>query len=163
MEALKVGATKFFDQIQATNTIIFGGSLIVSNVGVTAFAAGDNFKLFSATAYAGSFATLNLPPLNPGLGWTNKLSVDGSIEVISVPISQPKFSNISLSGTNVILSGTNGTTGQNYAVLTATNVATPLSNWVSLVTNQFGTGGSFSFTNPIAPGIPQRFFRIRTP
>jgi hypothetical protein len=163
METFKSGATKLNDRIQVTAPLIYGGSLIVSNVGIASFAAGDNFKLFNATAYAGSFTSLNLPPLNPGLGWTNKLPEDGSIEVISVPISQPKIGSITVSGANVIISGTNGIAGQNYAVLTATNVALPLSNWLSLVTNQFGAGGSFFFTNPIAPGELQRYFRIRTP
>src|SRR5439155_25154945 len=109
----------------------------------------------------GSFASLTLPPPGAGLGWTNKLTVDGSIEVVSVP--QPGFSSITVSGTNVVISGTNGSVGANYTVLTATNVALPSSNWVSIVTNQFGAGGGFSFTNPIAPGDRQRFFRIRTP
>jgi len=40
------------------------------------------------------------------------------------------FSSIKLSGTNVILSGTGGTPNAPYAVLTATNVTTPLSNWL---------------------------------
>jgi hypothetical protein len=48
-------------------------------------------------------------------------------------------------------------------VLTATNLATPKSNWLSLVTNQFGAGGGFAFTNAITPGELQRYFRIRTP
>jgi len=68
-----------------------------------------------------------------------------------------------VSGTNVVLSGTNGTAGANYAVLTETNVTLPASNWLSLVTNQFGAGGSFAFTNGIAPGELQRYFRLRTP
>ena len=50
-----------------------------------------------------------------------------------------------------------------YAVLTATNINIPLSNWVSIKTNQFGSAGEFSFTNGIPPGEPQRYFRIRTP
>jgi hypothetical protein len=87
--------------------------------------------------------------------------VDGSIEV--VPVSQPKFSNIHVSGTNVILSGSNGPPNAPYTVLSATNVALPLSNWVSLATNQFDSSGNFSFTNPVASGELQRYFRIRTP
>jgi len=84
--------------------------------------------------------------------------VDGSIEVAA----GPSFTNISLSGTNLILAGTGGTSNAPYTVLTATNVALPLSNWVSLVTNQFGAGGEFSFTNGILDEL-QRYFRIRTP
>ena len=117
--------------------------------------------MFSATSFAGSFSSVTLPTLNTGLGWTNKLLVDGSIEVLGV--AQPKCSSISVSGTNVIFSGSNGIPGANYAVLTATNVATPASNWVSIVTNQFDAAGGFSFSNGITPGERQRCFRIRTP
>ena len=144
-----------------TGTLNYGGALTVTNIGPDALAAGDNFKLFSAGTFAGSFTPLSLPPLGPGLGWTNKLVVDGSIEVVAAP--QPKFASITVSGTNVIFTGTGGPPNAPYAVLTVTNVALPLSNWVSIVTNQFGSGGEFSFTNPIAPGELQRYFRIRTP
>ena len=43
--------------------------------------AGDNFNLFSK-AGTGSFANLALPALSAGLGWTNRLAVNGSIAVI---------------------------------------------------------------------------------
>ncbi len=91
----------------------------------------------------------------------NKLLVDGSIEVVVG--GQPGFASISRSGTNLIFTGTGGTPNAPYAVLTSTNVALPLSNWVSIATNQFDSGGSFSFTNGIAPGEPKRFYRIRVP
>jgi fibronectin-binding autotransporter adhesin len=161
MEISKNGATLTNDQIQVTAPLTYGGSLVVSNLGPTALATGDNFKLFSAGTFAGSFASLTLPPLNPGLGWTNKLLVDGSLEVVG--FSQPKFASITVSGTNVIISGTGGPANALYAVLTATNVTLPLSSWVSIVTNQFAAGGGFSFTNGIPPGERQRYFRIRTP
>jgi len=77
--------------------------------------------------------------------------------------TQPGFTSITVSGTNVIITGTNGPPTASYAVLTATNVALPLSNWVSIATNQFGAGGNFSFTNGIAPGERQRYLRLRTP
>jgi hypothetical protein len=124
---------------------------------------GNRFVLFNAASYAGSHSSTNLPPLGSGLVWTNKLLVDGSIEVIAASVSQPAFSSISQSGTNLIFSGTNGPPGANYAVLTATNVTLPASNWVSLLTNQFGAGGQFVFTNGINPANPQRYFRLRTP
>jgi T5SS/PEP-CTERM-associated repeat protein len=149
------------DQLHVAGPLNYGGSLTISNLGPNELAAGDRFRLFTATTYAGDFAYITFPPLPPALSWTNKLLVDGSIEVIAV--SQPTFTGISVSGTNVILAGTNGTAGRNYAVLTATNVATAATNWQIFVTNQFGPGGGFLFTNPIAPDEPQRYFRIRTP
>jgi hypothetical protein len=151
------------DQIQTPFTFNYGGSITVTQlpaVLVGTLTLGDRFQLFSASAYGGAFSTLTLPPLTSGLEWTNKLLVDGSIEVVAAP---PKFAGITVSGTNVVLTGTNGTPGANYAILTATNVALPLSNWLSIVTNQFGAGGGFSFTNGILPAEPQRYFRFRTP
>jgi len=86
---------------------------------------------------------------------------DGSLEVVG--LSQPKIASITVSGTNIIVSGSNGPPNAFYAVLASTNVTLPLSNWVSLVTNQFDSSGNFSFTNAVLPGEPQRYFRIRTP
>jgi hypothetical protein len=55
------------------------------------------------------------------------------------------------------------TPGASCAARAATQVALPLSNWASLATNPFGASGAFSFTNRVAPGDRQRFFRLRTP
>jgi len=161
MEISRNGAVLTNDQLQVAGTLTYGGSLIVSNLGPSALAIGDRFPLFSANSYTGTFPVLSLPSLPAGLTWMNKLLVDGSIEVVSMP--QPKFASISVSGTNVILSGTNGIASANYAVLTATNVALSLNNWQSIATNQFDSSGNFSFTNAVSPGELQRFFRLRTP
>jgi len=159
MEISKNGATLTNDQIQVLAPLTYGGSLVLSNLGSTALAIADRFPLFSANSYAGGFTNIVLPALAAGLGWTNKLLVDGSIEVIAGPI----FTSITLSGTNVIMSGSNGPPNAPYAVLTATNVTTPLSNWVSLDTNQFDTSGNFIFTNAISPAFPRRFFILQVP
>ena len=46
-------------------------------------ALGNTFTLFSASLYAGSFSTINLPTLPAGLSWnTSKLVVNGSISVV---------------------------------------------------------------------------------
>jgi len=161
MEISKNGATLTNDQIQVAVALTYGGTLAVTNLGPTALVAGNGFQLFSATSYSGSFSAISVPPLGPGLTWTNKLNVDGSIQVIGT--AQPVFASTTLSGTNLVITGTNGTPGTNYTVLTTTNLTIPLSNWVSILTNQFSPTGAFSFTNAIAPGEPQRYFRIRTP
>ena len=86
MEISKNGETLTNDQIQAiTGTLTYGGTLVVTNLGPTTLATGDRFPLFSATNYAGSFSSISLPPLAAGLDWTNKLLVDGSIEVFTLP------------------------------------------------------------------------------
>jgi len=82
MEISKNGSVFTNDQIQLAANLIYGGTLTVSNAGPDALTVGNRFPLFSAGSYSGSFSTLILPPLSPGLVWTNKLLVDGSIEVI---------------------------------------------------------------------------------
>jgi autotransporter-associated beta strand protein len=76
------------DQI-ACSAIAYGGTLTVTtNAGDGPFLAGDVFRLFKANSsanYSGSFSATNLPALSQGLGWSNSLAIDGSIEVISVP------------------------------------------------------------------------------
>ncbi len=161
MEISKTGATITNDQIAVVGPLTYGGSLVVSNLGPSALAAGDRFPLFSASNYAGGFTNIFLPPLAAGLDWTNKLLVDGSIEVVALPM--PRFTGITLSGTNLLLTGAGGTSNAPYAVLTATNVAVPLSNWVSIATNQYDSGGAFSFTIAIDLGELQRYFRLRAP
>jgi hypothetical protein len=47
-------------------------------------------------------------------------------------------------------------------VLTSTNLATPLTNWMVLSTNQFDASGNFSTTNPISTAMPQLFYIIES-
>jgi hypothetical protein len=68
-----------------------------------------------------------------------------------------------LSGGNLIFSGTNGTIGGTYYVLTATDVATPLSSWTPFLTNTFGPSGAFSVTNAISLATPRRFYVLKLP
>jgi fibronectin type 3 domain-containing protein len=81
----------------------------------------------------------------------------------TVPAKPPTFGTISLSGTNLIVNGTNGTAGMNCLVLMSSNLASPLANWTVLATNIFGPGGGFNFTNPLNPASPQQFYRLKLP
>ncbi len=68
--------------ITAVTTLTEGGTLTVNNAG-PALQIGDSFQLFNAASYTGSFATLNLPALNNGMGWSNNLAVNGSLVVVT--------------------------------------------------------------------------------
>jgi T5SS/PEP-CTERM-associated repeat protein len=95
MEISKNGAALTNDQVQVIiGTLTYGGALVVSNLGPTALATGDRFQLFNATNYAGSFSSTSLPPLAAGLDWTNKLLVDGSIEVITPTPAERFWTNL---------------------------------------------------------------------
>jgi hypothetical protein len=70
---------------------------------------------------------------------------------------------ISRAGTNVIIFGMGGLSGEKYAILTATNPALPMSQWTPLTTNLFDSGGNFSYTNAIKINLPVQLFRTVLP
>ena len=66
-------------------------------------------------------------------------------------------------GGNLVLSGAGGITNTSFILLSSTNVAAPLANWIPIVTNSFDANGNFDFTNPLPPGSPQTFYRLELP
>lgn len=60
---------------------------------------------------------------------------------------------------NVVLSGTGGTPGHGYAVLSTTNLNPAV--WTPVVTNAFDGSGNFSYTNAVSLGTPKLFLRIQ--
>jgi hypothetical protein len=65
-------------------------------------------------------------------------------------------------GSNLVLSGV-GHPGGRYRVLVSTNLALPTVNWTRIATNSFDPlTAQFSFTNTIAPGNPQLFYRLQS-
>jgi autotransporter-associated beta strand protein len=86
MELAKTGTTLSNDKILGLTTVTYGGTLDVGFNGPAALAAGDSFQLFSATSRVGSFGTIDLPLLDPGLVWnTANLATTGSIVVRALP------------------------------------------------------------------------------
>ena len=83
--------------------------------------------------------------------------------VVAAPGGDPQFGSATLSGGDLIFSGTGGAANGDYVVLSSTNVAAPLLNWLPISSNLFNAGGNFLFTNGIAPDELQRYFRLRTP
>jgi autotransporter-associated beta strand protein len=153
MEINKTGPTLTSDLAIAAGTLTYGGSLTVTNTGA-ALAAGDNFKLFAASAIAGAFTSLNLPPLDAGLFWkTTSLAVDGTIQVMPTPTIQAW----SFDGTTFTLQFPSAV-GLNYIVQRATNLDAPVI-WTSLSTNA-GTGGILTIPAP-ATSSQQQFYRLQ--
>lgn len=84
--------------------------------------------------------------------------------VVSNPTTNANITHVSLSGTNLIIQGTNNNvpnTSFHYAVLVSTNIATPLTNWTILSTNPFNADGTFDYTNPVVPGMPRQFIDVQ--
>jgi len=161
MELAKAGAVLTNDVLNVTGTLTCGGTLVVTHTG-TALVANDSFRLFTAGTSTGSFASYSLPPLASSLAWdTSTVNTDGWLRVVSNSI--PVFGSVSLLDGALVISGSGGTPGATYQVLTVTNVALPIPQWLPVATNVFDSGGNFTFTNAISPDHQQQFFRLNVP
>jgi autotransporter-associated beta strand protein len=123
-------------QLVATS-IIAGGSLIVTNLGPDLI-TGSSYKLFSVPV-TGSFATVELPLKNATGSityiWTNKLAIDGSIQLLA------GASPVNTAPTNLFSSFSNGVlalswpadhTGWRLQVQTNTTGTGLGTNWVTV-------------------------------
>ena len=83
---------------------------------------------------------------------------------LAAPVSVPPGLNpVRVSGGNLILTGTNGTPNAGYTLLTATNVTTPIVNWVTNTTGTLDGTGAFSNAIPVDVTERTRFFQLRMP
>jgi autotransporter-associated beta strand protein len=149
------------DRVVGLTNVTVGGTLVINNIGNT-MAAGDSIQLFSATNYSGNFSTIVPSTPGPGLAWsTGTFHTDGTLRVVST--AGPHIATVSISGTNIVLSGTGGTANSGYSVLSQTNLLKPLNTWILAGTNVFDGSGNFKFTNGITAGTPASFYLIRVP
>ncbi|HSU57200.1 MAG TPA: autotransporter-associated beta strand repeat-containing protein, partial [Candidatus Dormibacteraeota bacterium] len=149
------------DFLRCNGSITYGGTLNLVNLG-DPLATGATFKLYNAASYSGSFTSIIPSVPGPNQTWDlSALNSSGTIKVAG--ILQPRFAGISVTGTNLIMSGSNGTAFNNYYVLASTNVTLPRGTWPRIATNSFDAAGNFRFTNAIIPTIPQRFYQIQLP
>jgi hypothetical protein len=159
---MKISAANGNDQICAA-AITYGGTLVVTNFS-SSITNGQSFQLFVATnGYSGTFSGGVTLPSATGLTWTNTLATDGRITagVFTGPPPQPVITLISLSGTSLVIRGTNGSASATYYVLNSTNVTLPLSQWTPILTNTFHGEGNFNATNTVDPNAPQNFYILK--
>ncbi len=72
---------------------------------------------------------------------------------------QPRFTGISVNGTTLNISATNGVSGGPFVLLGSTDLTLPVNLWTPLLTNTFNGSGAFSLsTNVVNPAVPQAFF-----
>ena len=107
MEIGKNGAALAGDLINGISTLTCGGTLVVTNLGPSALAAGDTFTFFSASGFTGAFNSIALPVLSSGLAWNiTNVNVNGSATVITVgsgsPPPVPAGVTVSVGGVNQI-------------------------------------------------------------
>jgi hypothetical protein len=102
-------------------------------------------------------------------GYTGTLQTNAAYTAVQLRITAAPFSttgttitSVTQSGTNIVITGTNGLANGVYYVLSSTNVALPLANWTAIATNSFDGSGNFSATLPISASDKQRFYVIKS-
>ncbi len=148
--------------VSGTINNIGSGTVNVSNLG-GALSVGDSFKLFNQAVINGGALSVT----GGGVTWTNKLAVDGSIQVLStggnVPPSFPPGSVAILPSGNISLTAT-GALGTSYRLWATTNVAlTPVTNTWTLLNIGTITVSPFTINDLGATNFPQRFYLFSTP
>jgi hypothetical protein len=114
-----------------------------------------------------SFAALNSAyPTKFPAAWARQTGStfstgSGQIIVGNAPPPPPRISNISLTGTALSLSVTNGAAGGPWILLQSTNVALPLSQWQTNITGTFDGSGNLSTNLPNTATNLQEFYRFK--
>ncbi len=141
--------------IAVGGNVTYGGVLKIVTSG--AFAAGQSFTLFSGT---GATNTGNFEVILGDAGNGNHfVFTNGVLSVIGTIPSRPIITGISLSGTTLTISATNGAAGGQYVLLGSTNLVLPLNQWTPLLTNSFDNNGNLNLsTNILNLALPQEFY-----
>ena len=146
-----------------------GAQIAINSAGSLANA---DYVLIKVTGASGSISgSFNTTPVwigtTPANASAYSIITSGNqvlLHYATAPVSRPVITSLSLSGNNLVLSGTNGA-ATTYYLLSSTNLLLPLSQWTSVATNTLGASGNFSLTatNVVTPGAAQRFYLLETP
>ena len=117
---------------------------------------------------AGGEVGVFLTAIDPGIGFTvdsrsfATTNARPFLEISAAP--RPGITGISLSGTNILFTATNGAAGGIYYLLGSTNLSSPLNQWTPIATNVLSANGNFSIiaTNAVLENLPQQFFILQT-
>lgn len=106
---------------------------------------GTSFRALSANAFGATSGTA------------------ASVTIVEIVFTPTITQTIARTGNQVIINGAGDVAGATYRILTATNVALPLVQWMPIVTNQFSASGGFGYTNVIPPNLRAQYFRVILP
>jgi len=146
------------DQIQGLTSVSYGGALVVTNSSGSPLVVGHTYTLFSsAAAGTGNFSSVTILPA--GAGTFNPAT--GVLTITSATAFT--FSSLRAVGGNLVVVASGGTPSSGYTLLSSTNLATPISAWITNSTGSLDASGNLSNTIPLNPSQPVKFFRIRQP
>jgi len=152
---IDITATNYFDDTVALNL-----SGLPTGAGVTfspnsiAGAGASTVTIVASNSIAPGQYTLTINAVDANLTLSTNV-----ILTVTTP-SAPIFGSVQFQGNSLVMTGSNGSPGAPYCVLTTTNLALPIAAWTILSTNTFDSSGNFSFTNT-GPSAPQEYFLLR--
>ena len=151
--SLTLNGEMFLHSSDVFNSVTIGGNLVSPGTYSYATLAAEYPANFPATWLLQIGSTVS--------------NASGSLTVLtgppppqSVTITQADFS---ASQGTFTLSGTNGVAATSYHVLTTTNLALPLSQWIVITNGTFDSSGDFEVALPYSSANSQGFFLISTP
>jgi autotransporter-associated beta strand protein len=147
------------DTLSGMSSVTYGGTLSLSNLAGT-LAAGDSFKIFTASSYNGAFTALTPATPGAGLAWdTTQLTLSGTLGILSSVNTSRTNITIAASGGSLDLSWPADHTGWSLQSQTnGINVGLG-TNWVTIP----GTAGTNHVMLPINPANGSVFFRLVYP
>jgi hypothetical protein len=161
------------DYQMMTTNIYYGFTGGLKYIAGTYHPFGNN----GTTAYFGSVSDAGNTALNgklvtngpvfipAGLLYTNLTYASDHLPVVAdytIPMPAPRITGVSIAGTNLTLTVTNGITNALYTLLLATNLTASLTNWTVVGSNTPATGNfTFTATNVVNQNAPQGFYLLK--
>jgi autotransporter-associated beta strand protein len=138
---------------------------VVNNASNGTVSVSGSIASFTPTyGYSGLGSFQFAVQANDGTAMTNTLGVCITPYGAVTSNTTTSIGSISITpGGNLVLSGSGGITNTSFVLLSSTNMAAPLADWIPVATNSFDANGNFDFTNPLPPGAPQTFYLLELP
>jgi autotransporter-associated beta strand protein len=146
------------DAVMVNGDLALTGQLTVTNAG--GFGPGS-YPLFTCGG-ALSYGNLTLVSAPAGYNYSFDTNTAGVVQLVAVLPPPPVIGSSGISAGKMVFSGSGGTAGATYYVVTSTNLAAPAANWKYILTNQFDADGNFALTNDPATNS-QNFYRLLVP
>jgi len=151
---LQFGLGTNSDSVAVSGDLFLTGRLSVTNAG--GFGVGS-YPLFTCGG-ALTFDNLVLVSAPAGYNYSFDTNTPGIVKLVA---ALPAIGSSSVnSGGKFVFSGSGGTPGATFYVVTSTNLAAAAASWLAVSTNQFDAGGNFAVTNAPATNA-QNFYRLQ--
>jgi autotransporter-associated beta strand protein len=160
------GAVIYLNGVEVWLSNMPQGEILYSTPAASTVAGGDESTWYS-TAISPSVLRdgLNLLAVEVhqiGLS-SSDITFDLELSGMVYPPDPQVIDSVVYSEGGLVISGSGGTPGGSYVVLSSTNLALPLAQWTAVSSNSFDGSGGFAFTNAVDAELEHEYFRIVVP